>query len=176
MRGNRREYTALHDHRRSIPAHAGEPNAGYRPCVPVEVYPRACGGTVADRLTNEMQDGLSPRMRGNHRRPVGNRRAEGSIPAYAGEPAERPLDGKSHGVYPRACGGTSPPTLRPRRLRGLSPRMRGNRGPARRPSAPRRSIPAHAGEPQRRRIMHAATEVYPRACGGTSIGSAATTL
>ena len=50
---------------------------------------------------------------------------------------------------------------------GLSPRVRGNRNPRQhhRPSAG--SIPARAGEPERRSTVIDLFRVYPRACGGT---------
>ncbi len=51
--------------------------------------------------------------------------------------------------------------------RGLSPRVRGNRLPPSLRPRSRRSIPARAGEPSRRRGSRPAARVYPRACGGT---------
>ena len=62
---------------------------------------------MADRLTNEMQDGLSPRVRGNRQHDThvaGQRR---SIPARAGEPKPEDSDDPPASVYPRACGGTA---------------------------------------------------------------------
>ena len=53
-------------------------------------------------------------------------RAEGSIPAHAGEPGPRIAPEEARRVYPRACGGTSTSTLLAASMAGLSPRMRGN--------------------------------------------------
>ena len=50
---------------------------------------------------------------------------------------------------------------------GLSPRMRGNPGPARPADIQMRSIPAHAGQPTAARAATAHARVYPRACGAT---------
>ena len=70
----------------SIPACAGEPEGLELAGLPLEVYPRVCGGTTPDTLKRYPPLGLSPRVRGNpalnHRR----RGGLGSIPACAGEP------------------------------------------------------------------------------------------
>ena len=72
-----------------------------------------------------------------------------------------------HTVYPRVCGGTSPMADDVRRVKGLSPRVRGNLlGDHRRFRFPG-SIPACAGEPRRAARMSSMSEVYPRVCGGT---------
>ena len=70
-------------------------------------------------------------------------------------------------VYPRVCGGTHSWMETSPMPRGLSSRLRGNRG--RRRSGPRRSgsIPASAGEPARLCRSARRRRVYPRACGGT---------
>ena len=53
------------------------------------------------------------------------------------------------------------------RLRGLSPRVRGNPGIGWRRSRSARSIPARAGEPPHAMLPKLECRVYPRACGGT---------
>ena len=135
---------------RSIPAPAGEPNRlrSHRSTRPV--YPRACGGTFWVFAGFTVQQGLSPRLRGNHPR----RRPEGaplrSIPAPAGEPNAGSAAPCGIRVYPRACGGTG---QRPRTALvtvGLSPRLRGNPLSRAVPDASGDipgSIPAPAGEP-----------------------------
>ena len=103
---------------------------------------------------NRNNEGLSPRMRGNPTRMVGQipTSGEGSIPAHAGEPL---LEGRRQPcirtwVYPRACGGTTA-FARPW------------------PEPHFGSIPAHAGEPAGGPVRHRPhhPRVYPRACGGT---------
>ena len=90
----------------SIPARAGEPpplglwfSAGW-------VYPRACGGTASVVALSSMSRGLSPRVRGNRRRPVFLCVCRRSIPARAGEPQTGVQMTGAGRVYPRACGGT----------------------------------------------------------------------
>ena len=68
------------------------------------------------------------------------------------------------------CGGTALQKARRHHYEGLSPRVRGNRGPA--PLDPQRrgSIPACAGEPAGCCPLSARKPVYPRVCGGTGAG------
>ena len=151
----------------SIPARAGEPPTAARAPGMLSVYPRACGGTCTTIAASVLFSGLSPRVRGNHvfhyLRPDGFR----SIPARAGEPRPASAPATTRSVYPRACGGTCPPTGALPLSPGLSPRVRGNRRTPPTPALPRRSIPARAGEPRRRRVGGKVSRVYPRACGGT---------
>ena len=109
VRGNRGQRTPDGGRRGSIPACAGEP----RPCQDRSehgpVYPRVCGGTHLTRGGENLDRGLSPRVRGNpsiwHQKVVlvglsprvrgnpcghGNSGKEtGSIPACAGEPSSK---------------------------------------------------------------------------------------
>ena len=147
MRGNRDRRGEPRCPTRSIPAHAGEP----RPRLPrrgkARVYPRACGGTGTMLTCHGPHEGLSPRMRGNHRGAERGVREHGSIPAHAGEPRCRGAPSRRDGVYPRACGGTADTHPYLVSKGGLSPRMRGNPGDVHDAALGLRSIPAHAGEP-----------------------------
>ena len=131
------------------------------------VYPRVCGGTerVGDHLIPVT--GLSPRVRGNHvgMRPVLD--GLGSIPACAGEPAPVASRRSHHRVYPRVCGGTDDGRPSKDPLKGLSPRVRGNRRHRQRPPPRAGSIPACAGEPDLPSGIVDRFRVYPRVCGGT---------
>ena len=71
------------------------------------------------------------------------------------------------GVYPRGCGGTRVYTRSARSMKGLSPRVRGNRRPGRLSSPGAGSIPAGAGEPVDDECDGEVAGVYPRGCGGT---------
>ena len=167
VRGNRQLGPHPQRHRRSIPACAGEPGRqrlGFQRCW---VYPRVCGGTNSVYRRNSDRCGLSPRVRGNPRRPRncsrpdglsprvrGNRRvghladgAQRSIPACAGEPRTTPGAPPSPRVYPRVCGGTQGRHQHVLHHQGLSPRVRGNLLRARVHVLHARSIPACAGEP-----------------------------
>ena len=101
-------------------------------------------------------------MRGNRQLRKLFCRYRGPIPAYAGEPAAAAAFGFAIRAYPRVCGGTSLELYKAQGIKGLSPRMRGNRMSAAQAAAPYGPIPAYAGEPQ-----SGWPWAYPRVCGGT---------
>ena len=86
VRGNQVGKPANVRRRGSIPACAGEPRSADVPDVINGVYPRVCGGTLLMLDSEDMEKGLSPRVRGNLRRGRRMRAGSGSIPACAGEP------------------------------------------------------------------------------------------
>ena len=147
MRGNPIQPRDVWGYTGSIPAHAGQP--GTRDVLErtFAVYPRACGATSAAPVIASAQGGLSPRMRG--------------------QPAWFVAFVTASAVYPRACGATIMALLVKEPGGGLSPRMRGNHGDALRGDTAHRSIPAHAGQPAKRKPTPDADMVYPRACGAT---------
>ena len=106
-------------------------------------------------------------MRGNHANLDLSDATERSIPACAGEPSATPARTTNARVYPRVCGGTGWEVLPPLLTQGLSPRVRGNRGRTMRSFLAVGSIPACAGEPERRASDRLWWGVYPRVCGGT---------
>ena len=65
MRGNHPVDPYLYWQKGSIPAYAGEPPTPAAGPPDPRVYPRVCGGTLADMGIPLPDDGLSPRMRGN---------------------------------------------------------------------------------------------------------------
>ena len=65
------------------------------------------------------------------------------------------------------CGGTQPFFLPSFKIRGLSPRVRGNPAGDMARAGVRGSIPACAGEPASSPRRTASPAVYPRVCGGT---------
>ena len=111
--------------------------------------------------------GLSPRVRGNPYVQLGLRPDRGSIPACAGEPETAVAAAGRGAVYPRVCGGTCRISAAATDMRGLSPRVRGNRGVALPCPGAEGSIPACAGEPRPGRRRQQRRWVYPRVCGGT---------
>ena len=112
--------------RGSIPACAGKPAGRGRDRARVRVYPRVCGEAVENLVAGDHRRGLSPRVRGSRRVPVGEHRHRGSIPACAGKPPIRRGGCQSARVYPRVCGeAPSKRTLLPSDA-GLSPRVRGS--------------------------------------------------
>ena len=151
----------------SIPARAGEPCRPSNLSAISRVYPRACGGTTAAGDQYLAIAGLSPRVRGNRWGRPPPLSAPGSIPARAGEPGPPAAWPRVAKVYPRACGGTRNGQMSAYRLKGLSPRVRGNRFVAIWHYLRLGSIPARAGEPKVPVNAVAHKGVYPRACGGT---------
>ena len=133
-----------------------------------------CGGTFQVRMASANQQGLSPRVRGNHDALKINALALGSIPACAGEPPRSSPRACPSRVYPRVCGGTAESSVDQAPVEGLSPRVRGNRADGAAAVHLGGSIPACAGEPRRRTRRRTRRGVYPRVCGGT--GSAICTL
>ena len=104
VRGNHFQTLSEHAEMRSIPARAGEPPSRHLPGYIARVYPRACGGTITAFLHVEASTGLSPRVRGNLRKPYRHAHVNGSIPARAGEPNIHRCSARYREVYPRACG------------------------------------------------------------------------
>ena len=90
-----------------------------------------------------------------------------SIPAHAGQPETRTSARRMIWVYPRACGATAIRLGIAGRMRGLSPRMRGNHQGVYALASRPGSIPAHAGQPRVRGGWRDGGRVYPRACGAT---------
>ena len=167
VRGNPPAVVAFLPPARSIPACAGEPCASVSISPPGGVYPRVCGGTCIGWRAGKCGRGLSPRVRGNPQIANQLRTNKGSIPACAGEPLGDFGRGNHFTVYPRVCGGTSATTGSAVLLRGLSPRVRGNRPDAVAGVPDGGSIPACAGEPAALCGAALTIRVYPRVCGGT---------
>ena len=128
-----------------------------------------CGGTRIPPSCRDVEWGLSPRVRGNPRRRRPPDVECGSIPACAGEPSWRRRISSRGWVYPRVCGGTQEMGETDMNVHGLSPRVRGNPRPSAPWPAPRRSIPACAGEPRGPSRRRSRQRVYPRVCGGTDL-------
>ena len=172
VRGNRVADPEAFVAKGSIPARAGEPEGGSSLPAGGTVYPRACGGTTMMAVIGYFFPGLSPRVRGNPRRPDSLKPPAGSIPARAGEPPNPHHHPDHRGVYPRACGGTVLVRIPTDLVHGLSPRVRGNLAQRGFADVQLGSIPARAGEPARRCAECSADMVYPRACGGTVLRTA----
>ena len=126
-----------------------------------------CGGTENPVSGAKPPGGLSPRVRGNHPTGLAAAVAGQSIPACAGEPSHRSAHTRPLGVYPRVCGGTRLELPSSCVGRGLSPRVRGNRGMIVCAPTLKGSIPACAGEPRSIHARAPGIRVYPRVCGGT---------
>ena len=136
--------------------------------VSAQVYPRERGGTWRIFVPSTPLAGLSPRARGNRRLQLTLLEAARSIPASAGEPAQRTFRPGLRRVYPRERGGTSILNTDCTSSTGLSPRARGNPRYPTWGTVLTGSIPASAGEPSASSRKASARGVYPRERGGTS--------
>ncbi len=139
-------------HRRSIPAHAGEPCRRQARCTRHKVYPRPRGGAAEQKLALVHHEGLSPPTRGSHQSLVFYIGSVRSIPAHAGEPLAAPAHPTRPAVYPRPRGGARSSAKRSNWAEGLSPPTRGSRRVRDTTGIAERSIPAHAGEPWKRPV------------------------
>ena len=191
VRGNRVHDLGLQAGGGSIPACTGKPPGAPYAAVMQRVYPRMYGETLEEEEQREIDEGLSPHVRGNQ--PAVGPRAggAGSIPACTGKPKNvNPPLGYAE-VYPRMYGETGLDVQAAVADPGLSPHVRGNlgtvqAGPLDRGSIPActgkphavvmqlyqvgRSIPACTGKPGSRRARWARRRVYPRMYGETGVG------
>ena len=147
VRGNRGQPNEQDSEAGSIPACAGEPSRCASRSFRERVYPRVCGGTFEQDGQGARWPGLSPRVRGNRLRAELHKAVRGSIPACAGEPGRERRRWPPTRVYPRVCGGTRYSEGAPALVKGLSPRVRGNRRDLVLHAVREGSIPACAGEP-----------------------------
>ena len=168
VRGNRARAEAAGVKIGTIPACAGEPGEGGREGRPDWDYPRVCGGTLYRQGKISVDEGLSPRVRGNPKARLHDLGDGGTIPACAGEPlALREIRGTTWD-YPRVCGGTSAFQGAQATGKGLSPRVRGNLSRPSTRTMQRGTIPACAGEPHHFADSFPRGRDYPRVCGGTA--------
>ena len=121
-------------------------------------------------LNRVSPEGLSPRIRGNRPHYRHRHNYQGSIPAHTGKPSFSFSSSSRYWVYPRAYGETYCAGRSTRRVRGLSPRIRGNRSRGQHRIARIRSIPAHTGKPDVGVGIVGLLRVYPRAYGETMQG------
>ena len=133
-----------------------------------------CGGTPAGALLGDVQEGLSPRVRGNRLRVILIIVSGRTIPACAGEPGASDVGPPESWDYPRVCGGTRGKLFQEPFHPGLSPRVRGNRTMKPPWKMPGGTIPACAGEPSRTTQKAWPTRDYPRVCGGTDYSDIST--
>ena len=90
----------------SIPAWAGQPIVYHGGCMCREVYPRVGGATAPAVPPSGLNQGLSPRGRGNHVQVDPEPLTAGSIPAWAGQPTHYSRKLIQNRVYPRVGGAT----------------------------------------------------------------------
>ena len=169
-RGNRLYCSCVVPSCGSIPAWAGKPPPPPSPDDYQGVHPRVGGETLRSRRVVQLEDGPSPRGRGNLQ---DQRLADvlfRSIPAWAGKPAGGGHAAGTPWVHPRVGGETSCGRKRGTSNSGPSPRGRGNRRGGSLAGARWRSIPAWAGKPHPVAPPLRRQEVHPRVGGETAQG------
>ena len=151
--------------RRFIPARAGNTRSPRTRTARIPVHPRSRGEHNANGTTVLEADGSSPLARGTRLRPPQAAPVSRFIPARAGNTPPVPLRSGGAAVHPRSRGEhpTRPSPLR--RCCGSSPLARGTPIRHRRRSAPRRFIPARAGNTGSRSSSLAHRPVHPRSRG-----------
>ncbi len=135
------------------------------------MHPRVGGGASRPGTASPSTRGASPRGRGSLDHPLGVAIVEGCIPAWAGEPAEKPSSGGRTTVHPRVGGGAVAFRDAGEMMEGASPRGRGSRRGNLIEDHLFGCIPAWAGEPPALRDQPLSTRVHPRV-GGGAIGTA----
>ena len=151
-----------------IPARAGQPWPAHCWAAIRRAYPRSRGATFPAAGKMRPIRGLSPLARGNHWRQGGRGRAEGPIPARAGQPKTCAASWTRARAYPRSRGATTQHTSGQYGDKGLSPLARGNRAGWSVNDARSGPIPARAGQPLRRRGETDRDWAYPRSRGATA--------
>ncbi len=150
----------------SIPAYAGEPGGISGTGFSERVHPRLRGGAMSWSVSCSRAWGPSPPTRGSLPVRVVDSAADGSIPAYAGEPAARGARRRRCWVHPRLRGGAADRVMEFRKSMGPSPPTRGSLRPREIRGQGGGSIPAYAGEPMPVGWMAPARSVHPRLRGG----------
>ncbi len=165
-RGSHRARDRARGHRRSIPAHAGEPAKHSTNAAVDRVHPRPRGGARSSSSTRGGSTGPSPPTRGSRAGRVHGEGLSGSIPAHAGEPPPPPAASDARWVHPRPRGGARTGSPAASGARGPSPPTRGSPVGVERPPSRFGSIPAHAGEPWGAARPTGRGRVHPRPRGG----------
>ncbi len=105
-RGSHRCWSGSGQAQRPIPAWAGQPPPRRPSRSSSGAYPRVGGAASPCAAVNASRRGLSPRGRGSHEGATETFTWTRPIPAWAGQPAARPMRGRRQArAYPRVGGG-----------------------------------------------------------------------
>ena len=150
---------------RFIPARAGNTPRRHSGGGFPAVHPRASGEHHDGAVGKTSADGSSPRERGTPGRPERFSQLGRFIPARAGNTCRHGQRQRRRPVHPRASGEHGDVRLSWLPLVGSSPRERGTRNAGKNKIAPRRFIPARAGNTPKGRAYEPSVPVHPRASG-----------
>ena len=155
---------------RFIPACAGNTPAISAMSAMCSVHPRVRGEHLTPELCGTLDRGSSPRARGTRRSAFASQRRTRFIPACAGNTCSWRPAPRARSVHPRVRGEHCIRLKRNGAFVGSSPRARGTPIRSGSPTAPRRFIPACAGN-----TMYSGSElldrpVHPRVRGEHAVG------
>ena len=168
VRGSRRTPRRGPGRPGSIPTSAGQPPDDWQLVRWQSVYPHECGAAFREREYERPTPGLSPRVRGSHRRRRSRPNPLRSIPTSAGQPPSASGLGSLETVYPHECGAAGALMSILGIVTGLSPRVRGSRWRGGTSDGTTRSIPTSAGQPPTGNGASALFRVYPHECGAAA--------
>ena len=127
MWGNRLAILVLSAGLGPIPTCVGQPSSWRLSARRNKAYPHVCGATATAIKHVCESAGLSPRVWGNLIKWGQFARDFGPIPTCVGQPAQATAAGRCAAAYPHVCGATVPMPPAAHSMRGLSPRVWGNR-------------------------------------------------
>ncbi len=165
VRGTRPTPTRNIQAGRFIPVGAGNSRSIRRNTASVSVYPRGCGELESNLAASSLTCGLSPWVRGTHRRARRFLAYPRFIPVGAGNSASWQTGKHFLAVYPRGCGELGFVVTAALLVAGLSPWVRGTLFPTTRQAHDGRFIPVGAGNSSPKSLAASHSSVYPRGCG-----------
>ena len=148
-----------------IPACAGKPASLATRAATSTDYPRVCGEAVLIAQGVNLEQGLSPRVRGSRHSAPRATAPPRIIPACAGKPYSAHAPAAAPTDYPRVCGEAERPPNDRFDAVGLSPRVRGSHRVGLGERLFLGIIPACAGKPISVTLRSRSVRDYPRVCG-----------
>ena len=193
VRGERLPRRIHRTAQRIIPACAGRTAPASHPPAPAADHPRVCGANRHTKGQPMSTIGSSPRVRGELRGRLQNRRPDRIIPACAGRTGlvlgfYRPSriipacagrtnssdrSTKAQTDHPRVCGANEGVAQGLVGVAGSSPRVRGEPTPKAPATRRGRIIPACAGRTRSAPTPTTTSKDHPRVCGANQIGELA---
>ena len=128
-------------------------------------HPHVCGEHYNDTVSERLERGSSPRMRGTPVELSTVQVVDGLIPTYAGNTRCPALSALRLGAHPHVCGEHVVLVSGTIARRGSSPRMRGTQAATKAGIALVGLIPTYAGNTRRVRLRRRCGRAHPHVCG-----------
>ena len=168
MRGRAPAASHRRPHGGITPAYAGKSPRRTCPSARAWDHPRVCGEEPKSRRSTCPPSGSPPRMRGRAGDRGSGHTRHGITPAYAGKRRAGHTLPFGGGDHPRVCGEEISSTLSASISLGSPPRMRGRVLRAMSPENARGITPAYAGKSDKRALRCYTLGDHPRVCGEES--------